>query len=151
MYVDPHAHSASIEVGVDARTAFEFLASGKMQTYWTLGSWDRVDLGDGLFSGTSLWDGSTLYVRPEPHPDLLMVDYSVGADPEAMLRVNSVRVRGGEELGRDPSTCIVTLTSWRTAKATDAAWERGAHVYKTEMHLIKGRLEHDIDAVPFKA
>jgi hypothetical protein len=67
-----------------------------------------------------------------------------------MLKVNSARVRGGEELGREPGTCIVTLTSWRTAKATDAAWERGAHVYKTEMHLIKGRLEHDIDAVPLK-
>jgi hypothetical protein len=43
------------------------------------------------------------------------------------------------------------LNSWRSAKATDEAWTRGAHVYKTEMHLIKGRLEHQIDAVPVKS
>jgi hypothetical protein len=67
VYVDPRARAASVEVAVDARTAFDFMASGKVQTYWALGSWDRVDLGDALFSGTSLWDGSTLYVRPEPH------------------------------------------------------------------------------------
>ena len=70
------------------------------------------------------------------------------ANPDA-LAAGIARVEGS--LGRDPGTCIVTLTSWRTAKATDAAWERGAHVYKTEMHLIKGRLEHDIDAVPVKS
>jgi hypothetical protein len=68
-----------------------------------------------------------------------------------MLKVNSARVRGGEELGRAADTCVITLTSWRSAKATDEAWTRGAHVYKTEMHLIKGRLEHQIDAVPMKA
>lgn len=151
MYVDPYAHSASIQVGVDARTAFEFMASGSMQTYWTLGSWDRVDLGDGLFSGTSLWDGSTLYVRPEPHPDLLLVDYWVGAAPDAMLRINSARVRGLEELGGEPGRCVITLTSWRSARASEEAWTRGAHVYKTEMHLIKGRLENEIDAVPVKS
>lgn len=151
MYVDPFAHSASIEVGVASRTAFDFMASGSMQTYWTLGSWDRVDLGDGLFSGVSLWDGSTLYVRPEPHPELLIVDYWVGADREAMLKVNSARVRGLEELGGPADRCVITLNSWRSAKATDAAWERGAHVYKTEMHLVKGRLENDIDAVPVKS
>jgi hypothetical protein len=114
MHVDPFAHSASIEVAVDARTGFEFMASGKQQTCCTLGSWDRVDLGDGLFSGTSLWDGSTLYVRPEPHPEIMIVDYWVRPDPEAMLKVNSARVRAGEELG------------------------------------VKGRLEHEIDAVPLK-
>jgi hypothetical protein len=150
MHLDPYAHSASIEVAVDAKTAFRFMASGKMQTYWTLGSWDRVDLGEGLFAGTSLWDGSTLYVRPEPHPEVLIVDYWVGADPEAMLKINSARVRGGEELGRRPDVCVITLTSWRSANTTDEAWARGAHVYATEMHLIKGRLEHEIDAVPVK-
>ena len=67
-----------------------------------------------------------------------------------MMKVNSARVRGGEELGREPDVCVITLTSWRSAKATDEAWTRGAHVYKTEMHLIKGRLENDIDAVPVK-
>jgi hypothetical protein len=151
MSVDPHAQMASVEVAVDARTAFDFMASGKLQTYWTLGSWDRVDLGDGLFSGTSLWDGSTLYVRPEAHPELMVVDYWLGPDPDAMLKINSARVRGGEELGWDAGRCVITLTSWRSARTAPEAWERGAHVYKTEMHLIKGRLENRIDAVPVKS
>jgi hypothetical protein len=150
VYVDPYAHSASVEVNVDAQTAFEFMASGMKQTYWTLGSWDRVDLGDNLFSGTSLWDGKTLYIKIKSHPDLLMVDYSVGPDPADLQKLVSTRVVPSEELGKEPGSCVITLTSWRSARASDEAWTRGAHVYKTEMHLIKGRLEHDPDAVPTK-
>jgi hypothetical protein len=146
MYVDPFAHSASIEVAVDARTAFDFMASGKMQTYWTLGSWDRVDLGDGLFSGTSLWDASTLYVRLEPHPELLLVDYRVGKDPDDLRRLTQARIVPGAELGRDPDSCVITLTTWRGAAHNDASWARTHHAYKTEMHLIKGRLENEFPA-----
>jgi hypothetical protein len=45
---------------------------------------------------------------------------------------------------------VITLTTWRGASHSDASWARTHHAYKTEMHLIKGRLEHDIDAVPVK-
>jgi hypothetical protein len=143
---DPNSHSASIEVAVDPQTAFEFMASGINQSRWALGSWDRVDHGDGLFSGTSLWDASTLYVRLEPHPDLLLVDYRVGPDPDDLRRLTQARIVPGAELGRDPESCVITLTTWRGSRATDAAWARTHHAYKTEMHLIKGRLENEFPA-----
>ncbi len=80
---DPNSHTASIEVAVDAETAFEYMASGMNQRRWALGSWERVDHGDGLFSGTSLWDASTLYVRLEPHPELSLL----WASPREVLNV----------------------------------------------------------------
>lgn len=143
---DPNSHSASIEVAVDAETAFEYMGSGMNQRRWALGSWERVDHGDGLFSGTSLWDASTLYVRLEPHPELLLVDYRVGKDPEDLRRLTQARIVPGAELGRDPDACVVTLTTWRGAAQTDASWARTYHAFKTEMHLIKGRLEHEFPA-----
>jgi len=143
---DPNSHSASIEVAVGAETAFEFMASGMNQSRWALGSWERVDHGDGLFSGTSLWDASTLYVRLEPHPELLLVDYRVGKDPEDLRRLTQARIVPGAELGRAPQSCVITLTTWRGAAHSDASWARTHHAYKTEMHLIKGRLENEFPA-----
>lgn len=140
---DPNSHTASIEVAVDPQAAFEFMASGMNQRRWALGSWERVDEGDGLTSGTSLWDASKLYVRLEAHPELLLVDYRVGKDPGDLRRVTQARVVPGAELGRDPGCCVITLTTWRGAMHSDFSWERTYHAYKTEMHLIKGRLEHE--------
>jgi hypothetical protein len=143
---DLHSHSASIEVAVDPQTAFEYMASGMNQSRWALGSWERADHGDGLFSGTSLWDASTLYVRLEPHPELLLVDYQVGKDPGELRRLTQARIIPGEVLGRDPQSCVITLTTWRGAAHSDASWTRTYHAYKTEMHLIKGRLENEFPA-----
>ena len=143
---DPNSLSASIEVAVAPPIAFEFMASGMNQSRWALGSWERVDHGDGLFSGTSLWDASTLYVRLEPHPELLLVDYRVGKDPDDLRRLTQARIVPGAELGRDPESCVITLTTWRGAAHTDASWARTHHAYRTEMHLIKGRLENEFPA-----
>jgi hypothetical protein len=143
---DPNAHCASVHVAVPAETAFAFMASGMNQRFWALGSWDRRDEGDGIFSGTSLWDGSTLYIKVESYPDLWLVDYSTGTSPDDLRRLVQTRVVAGETLGRDPGTCVVTLVTWRGARPSDEAWARTYHAFKTEVHLIKGRLENEFPA-----
>jgi hypothetical protein len=143
---DRIAHSASVVLATDADTAFEFVASGMNQTYWALGSWARVDEGDGVVSGTSLWDGSTLYIRPEGHADLRLVDYYTGVNRDSLSHAVSARVLPGEPLGHPAGSCVLTLTAWRAAGHTDESWRRTQHAFEAEVHLIKGRLEHGVDA-----
>jgi hypothetical protein len=134
-------HGASIEVAVPAEEAFAYLSDGLKQGDWTLGSWHREQVGDRLFRGTSLFDGSETYVRITTDPDALLVDYEVGPAPERMLRVNAARVVPGPLLGRAAGSCVVTLMKWRSAGQTDEEWRRACVVFDTEIHMIKGRLE----------
>ena len=135
------AHAATVLVEVPAETAFAYVADGLKQADWTLGSWNREQVGNGLFRGTSLFDGSATYVRIDAEPERLLVDYWVGPDRDSLLRVNSARVVPGPAVGHPEGTCLVTLTKWRTPSQSDDEWERCCVTFDTEVHMIKGRLE----------
>jgi hypothetical protein len=143
---DSIAHTASVVLAVDADTAFEFMASGMNQTYWALGSWARVDEGDGVVSGTSLWDGSKRYIRVEADPKLRLVDYYTGATRDALKHGVQARILPGEPLGHPAGSSVLTLTACRGAGHSDESWRRTYHAFQVEVHLIKGRLEHGVDA-----
>lgn len=134
-------HSASAQVDVRAAIAFTYLGDGLRQADWALGSWDRTEVGDGLFRGRSLFDGSDVYVRISTVPAAMLVDYEVGPSPDQLRRVNSARVVPGEVLGWPPSSCVVTLMKWRTPAQDDDAWARLCAAYDAEIHMVKGRLE----------
>ena len=129
-------HAATAEVAVPADQAFDYLADGLRQGEWTLGCWDREQIGDDLFRGRSLYDGQETYVRVLPRRELLLVDFEVGAAPEALVPRISVRVRP-----RGERACTVTLMAWRTPDQDDESWERVRDLHRAELHLIKGRLE----------
>jgi len=137
---DPNAHSASIEVPVSAEAAFAFMSDGLKQDHWALGSLNRRALGDNLFVGQSSFDGADLYVKIQSYAELLLVDYLTGHDPNRLLPAVEARIRRGEWLGRDPSVSVITLTLWKWASATDEDWRLHYHLWRTEMHLIKGAL-----------
>ena len=128
-------------VGVGADTAFAFLEDGMNQRFWALGSWDRRDVGDGVFVGTSLLDGTELYVRPIANPALLLVDFETGEDPTSLAHEVEARVIPGPVLGRAEETCLVVLTVFRRAAVADASWQQAWHMFHTEIQMIKGRLE----------
>jgi hypothetical protein len=138
---DPNAHIASIEVAAPAGTAFAYMADGMNQSHWALGSWDRRDEGGGMSSGISLFDGGRLYVQLETDERLRLVDYSIGPEPAALNRLVQARVVDGAELGRDPGTSVVTLVVWRHESQTPESWARTYHAFRTEVHLIKARIE----------
>jgi hypothetical protein len=142
--VDPTAHGIAIVLAVPADEVIAFLSSGMNQSYWALGSWARVDEGDGVVSGTSLWDGSTLYIRVHPHPELGLIDWHTGSSPETLSHGVSARVLDGEPFGHPAGSSVLTFTVWRGAKHTDEAWARTYHAFIAESHLIKGRLEHGV-------
>jgi len=141
--VDPatKAFSVSALVAVEAEEAFAFLADGMNQQYWALGSWDRRRLGEDLFAGNSLFDGSELLIRLVPRPDLLLVDFHTGTSVDALEHHVEARVVPGPTLGHAPGYCLLVLTVFRDATADDELWTRLWHVFETEIHMIKGRLE----------
>ena len=136
-----HSHEASIEVDVPAEQAFAYLSDGLKQGDWTLGSWNRRVAGDGLFSGTSLFDGSELFVRLTPHPELLLVVYEVGPSPGELFPLVWSRVVPGSSVGLGAESCLVTLVVWRGDGVRDETWELLSHTFAAEVHMIKGRLE----------
>ncbi|MHB2000779.1 MAG: hypothetical protein ACYCSI_11455 [Solirubrobacteraceae bacterium] len=137
-------HCASVEVPVPADAAFVFMADGMKQTHWALGSWERRALGESLFVGNSLWDGKELYVKLVSHPELRVVDYFTGPDPERLRFSVSARVLPGEAIGADSGCSLITLLTWRTRETTEEGWDRTAHVWPTEAQLIKSRIEHEL-------
>jgi hypothetical protein len=134
-------HGATTVVEVPAEAAFAYLSDGLKQSDWALGSWNRERIGEQLFRGTSLFDGSETYVRISADPTWLIVDYAVGPTLEQMPRVNSARIVPGPELGYSEGSCVVTLMKWRTPGQTDEQWRRGCVTFDTEIHMIRGRLE----------
>jgi len=141
---DPNTHSASIEVAVTAQNAFTFMADGMKQDHWALGSMRRRSLGNNLFVGTSSFDGSELYVRIEANAELLLVDYHIGDSPERLRPLVEARIKPGMALGRDPGCSVITLTLWRAADDSDEDWAMHYHLWKTEVHLIRGALERGL-------
>ena len=139
-------HCASVEVPVPADVAFAFMADGMKQTHWALGSWERKALGDGLFVGTSLWDGELLYVRLTPHPELRVVDYAVGPAPERLRFAVSARVLDAEAIGAELGRSLIALLTWRTPGTDEHEWDRTSYVWPTEVALIKSRIEHELRA-----
>jgi len=144
--IDPHVHSAGVHVGVPAKTAFTFMADPMKQTYWALGSWDRRPAKDDVVVGTSLFDGGDLYVRIEGQEDLLLVDYYGGPTPDELRWMVEARIIPGDLVGIPADHSQIILTTWRGASTDDAQWELVYHIWRTEVHLIKGRLEREAAA-----
>jgi hypothetical protein len=138
---DSTFHGATAHVLVPAAAAYAYLSDGLKQSEWALGSWNREQIGDRLYRGTSLFDGSEAFIRITSDPGWLIVDYAVGPSLEQMPRVNSARIVPGPELGHPEGTCVVTLMKWRTPGQSDEQWQRGCVTFDTEIHMIKGRLE----------
>jgi hypothetical protein len=138
---DRLCHTSSIEVNCPAEVALAYLADGLKQGDWTFGSWERRQIGDNLFAGTSLFDRRETFVRIRPDRANLLVYYDVGVDPGDLRTLNVIRVVPGTVTGRDPRGCVVTLMTWRTAQASDAAWLQLCASHETEMFIIKNRLE----------
>jgi hypothetical protein len=134
-------HAASIEIAVPAQTAFDYVSDPMRHGEWTLGAWNRRDLGGGLYGGVSLFSGEEGVLRLDPDPERLIVDCYTGGTPDSLRRAISIRVVDGPSVGRADGTCIVTIMKWRSADDPDENWERVWATHETEVHMIRGRLE----------
>lgn len=143
---DVYCHSASIAVDAPAEAAFEYLADGLQQGEWTLGASTRRAAGDGLFVGTSIFDGTEAYVRVVPDAEHLLVVCHVGSAPDRLLPRIWLRVVPAAALERPEGTCVVTLLAWRPSGQSDESWRRTRATHEAEAFLIKGLLERRVAA-----
>lgn len=134
------SHSATCSVSVAAIDAFGFLADPVALSRWSLGCMDLVDLGNGVYTGRSLFDGGQGWLSIEGDRSRLLVDYHVGTLDRREPRI-SARVIPGPVCGLDEASCYVTLTAWRTASMTDERWQRLCATHDAEIWLIKSQME----------
>ncbi|WP_158971589.1 hypothetical protein [Chachezhania sediminis] len=142
--IDPHCHTSSIKVNRPAESVFALMSDGVKQGHWAWGSAGREDLGNGIFAGTSVFNGARTLVRLNVDPEMMVVNYDVGGSEETMRFRNMSRVLPGPVLGYGPDECVVSLLTWRLADQDDAAWAQISTVHEAEMYLIKGLAERDL-------
>ncbi len=138
---DPLCHAVSAEIEVPAESAFRYLADPKKLGLWALGCFDTEPAGkDGLFKGTSLFDGSEAWFRIETDPKRFLIDYHVGDATHQLPRI-STRIVPGPNYGRDSEHCIVSMMAWRTLDMSNHRWQRLCATHDAEIMMIQAQLE----------
>jgi hypothetical protein len=135
------SHCATAVCDATAEVAFAFLADPARLGSWALGCWDARPAGERLVRGASLFDAATAYVRTDPDSERRIVDFAVGADPDALVHRISARVIPGPVLGFEESRSLVTLLAWRPAGMPDDRWSRLAASHEAEIYLLCARIE----------
>jgi hypothetical protein len=80
---DP-SHCATALVGVPADRAYAFLVDPVALGRWSLGCMDLEPIGDGVYRGHSLFDGSEGWLSIDGDPQRRVVDYHAGVRPRAV-------------------------------------------------------------------
>ena len=135
------SHCATAVCAAAADVAFDYLADPSHLGTWALGCWDAEPAGERTVRGISLFDASTTFVRADPDPDRLGVDFAVGAGPDELVHRISARVIPGALLGHGEHRSIVTLLAWRTADMADERWARLVASHEAEILLLQARIE----------
>ncbi len=134
------SHSVTCLVTVHAEAAFAFMADPVALSRWSLGCMDLVEVGKGVYTGRSLFDGGQGWLSIDADPRRLLVDYHVGTLEKRDPRI-SARVIPGPVCGLDATACYVTLTAWRSASMNDDRWQRLCASHEAEIWLIKAQME----------
>lgn len=117
------------------------MSDGIRQGEWTFGSWDRRQVGDGLFVGRSMFDNRETYIHIDADVERLMIYYGLGSDPQSLQVRNAARIVRGPDLGWAPDRCLVTLMAWRPDFMGDLRWKQLCVSHETQMFIIKARIE----------
>ena len=141
MNIQNIAHAVSIELASTAELAFSYLSNPVNVGKWALGCWEtEATEEEGMFSGTSLFDGEKQYFRADIDADRCLVDFYLGK-PQSLKPRISIRVIPGSAISKEDSCCVVTLSAWRDAQMNDERWGRLCAVHEAEIHLLKALIE----------
>jgi hypothetical protein len=134
------SHCVSAGVDVPASFAFAFLADPIRLGHWALGCMRTQPTDEpGIYTGTSLFDGSQGWLSIDAHPDLGLVDYKVGPKGALIHRI-SARVIAGPNAGLSEGQCLVMLMAWRPAGMEDSRWHRLCASHEAEILLIREQI-----------
>ncbi|HEX7114895.1 MAG TPA: hypothetical protein VF193_07160 [Steroidobacter sp.] len=136
------SHTVTSLVEAPASAVFEFLTDPLAVGRWALASARSAPSElPGIYVGRSLFDGSRNYFKLKAHPELLLVEYSVGPHPDDLRPRIRAQVIRPESVGLGPSNCYLTLIAWRPAGMPDSRWSRLCATHEVEMWLIKEQIE----------
>jgi len=152
---DPLCHTVTAEIAVPAESAFRYLADPVKLGLWALGCFDTHSTGtNGLYKGTSLFDGSEAWFRIETDPKRFLIDYHVGDSKQQLPRIDyhvgdskqqlpriSTRIVPGPNYGQDAEHCMVSMMAWRTSDMSDHRWQRLCATHDAEILMIQAQLE----------
>ena len=135
------SHSVTALIEAPAELTFAFLADPLKVGNWALASMQAQPADDpGIYRGRSLFDGAQNYFAVTAHPQLLLVEYSVGPREALRPRIRAQIMRS-ESVGLAETSCYLTLTAWRPADMPAARWSRLCAAHNVEIWLIKEQVE----------
>jgi hypothetical protein len=134
-------HSVTALIEVSADKAFAFMKDPLLLGRWSLGCMDTEPSEvEGVYTGTSLFDGGTGFFEIDADEKRLIVDYRLGDLEQRQPRI-SARIISSEVCGLEEGTCYLTLDAWRSAGMDEARWERLCRAHEAEILLIKSQCE----------
>jgi hypothetical protein len=135
------SHSVTALIEAPAQLTFAFLADPLQVGNWALASMQAQPAEvPGIYRGRSLFDGEQNHFAVSAHPQLLLVEYSVGPREALRPRIRAQVIRG-ESVGLAATNCYLTLTAWRPADMPAARWSRLCASHNVEIWLIKEQVE----------
>jgi hypothetical protein len=135
------AHCVTALIEAPAELTFAFLADPMQVGKWALASMQAQPAETpGIYRGRSLFDGEQNHFAVTPHPQLLLVEYSVGPREALAPRIRAQVIRAAS-VGLTATSCYLTLTAWRPADMPAARWSRLCAAHNVEIWLIKEQVE----------
>ncbi|MDE2791239.1 MAG: hypothetical protein OXI81_12555 [Paracoccaceae bacterium] len=136
--------TAFIRINRSAGKVFAFMSDPAQMSLWSFGTWRTEIDATGLIRGTSIKDGTVIYVRIEAREDQKSIDYHVGIAPDVLSPRILVRISSEEVFG-DGEGAGLAMTSIRTAEMDDARWASQKAAHRVELDIIKSALETGYD------
>jgi len=137
------ADTAFIRIARPAAEVFAFMADPTQMNRWSFGTW-RIEVDGALVRGTALKDGAEIFVRIEAHGAQGLIDYHIGADPDALSLRIFARVTPETVFG-DGQGAGLSLTAFRGPGMDDMRWDSLKATHRVELDIIKAALETGYD------
>ncbi|WP_119392609.1 hypothetical protein [Taklimakanibacter lacteus] len=135
------SHITSAVVNASARDVFTRMADAKNLHRWSFGTWKTEISPDGLVLGTSLFDGSQIYVHIDADAVRLLIDFHLGADSKKLVPRIQLRVVPGGQVGLGDDQSVLTFIAWRSEAMDDDRWRRLTASHEMEAVLVKSLIE----------
>ncbi len=138
LLTDERCCTSTLTIQVEADKLLEFMSDPLKIGQWGFGSWGEIeDMGDGIYVGTSLFDGGKTSFRVNTYKKFRQVDYEVGYLGGELLPWIVARVNRGPIVGLGEDESLLTMMAWRHQEWSDEDWRLLSATHETEVFRIR--------------
>jgi len=137
--------TSCVRIAQSAEIVFDFMSDPQRLDLWSFGTWKIETIKDDLILGQSIFSGSPIYVRIQPHRSQRLIDYHIGQTRDALVARIFARVIPGADFGADHQTSMLLLTAIRGDDMNDERWDGLKTSHAFEVGLIKSLIESGYD------